>query len=149
MTRTFDAPASLVWEVWTKPEHVRYWWRSLNPRGPRESEMLVCEIDLRVGGRWRYVARESNGFEVAFNGEFLEIEAPHRLVNTEVFEMYPDNPGTITNVFEEHDGKTTLTSTAVYESKEVRDMVVESGMEDGADISMDRIEELLESLQQQ
>ncbi|MQA01015.1 MAG: ATPase [Dehalococcoidia bacterium] len=140
LTRTFAAPAAVVFEAWTTPEHVRNWW------GLRNSQMVVCEIDLRVGGRWRYVTRESDGTEVAFNGEYQEIDAPTRIVNTEVFEMFPDNGSLITNTFEERDGQTTLTQTCVYESREVRDMVIESGMEDGADQSMDRLEEVIQTM---
>ena len=140
LTRTFNAPAALVFEAWTKPEHVRQWW------GLRAANMTVCDIDFRVGGRWRFVTREEDGSEVAFSGEYREIEAPARIVNTEVFEMFPDNPSLITNIFEERDGKTTLTQVCEYDSKETRDMVLQSGMEFGAAESMDRLEELLERL---
>ena len=141
MTRTFDAPAALVVEAWTTPEHVRQWW------GLRAEDMVVCEIDLRVGGTWRFVTRDGDGNEIAFRGEYREIVAPTRLVNTEIFEMFPDNGSLITSLFEERDGRTTLTSTCVYESKEVRDMVATS-MEHGVDVSMDRLEELLATLVQ-
>ena len=140
MTRTFNAPAALVLEAWTKPEHVRQWW------GLRASDMVVCNIDFRVGGKWRFVQREEDGSEVAFSGEYREIETPSRIVNTEVFEMFPDNPSVITNIFEERDGKTTLTQICAYDSQATRDMVLESGMELGAGESMDRPEELHERL---
>jgi len=141
MTRTFNAPAALVFEAWTNPEHVRQWW------GLRASTMTVCEIDFRVGGKWRFVTTDSDdGSEVAFSGEYREIEVPTRIVNTEVFEMFPDNPSLITNIFEERDGKTTLTQVCEYDSKQTRDMVLESGMEFGAGETFDRLEELLERL---
>jgi len=145
MTRTFDAPAALVFEAWTTPEHVARWW------GFESSQMLVCEIDLRVGGTWRYVAHKAD-MEVAFHGEYREIVAPTRLVYTEVYEGAwdetgaPDGGGLITNTFEERNGRTTLTSTCVYASKDIRDMVVDSGMEDGAAVSLDRLEDLLAAL---
>ena len=141
LTRTFNAPAALVFEAWTKPEHVRQWW------GLRASTMTVCEIDFRVGGRWRFVTTDSDdGSEVAFSGEYREIEAPSRIVNTEAFELFPDNPSVVTNIFEEHDGRTTLTQICEYDSPETRQLVMESGMEFGAGESMDRLEELLERL---
>lgn len=142
MTRTFRAPARLVFEAHVQPEHVRRWW------GMRGSELPTCEIDLRVGGTWRFVTREPDGNEFAFHGEYREI-APHtRLVYTEVLEPYPDeSAGVNTLTLEERDGVTHLTVVSEYVSQEVRDMVIESGMEYGAAESYDRMEELLATLQ--
>ena len=100
--RAFDAPKELVFKAYTTPELVKRWW------GFETSEWLVCDIDLRVGGMWRYVTREQEGYEVAFHGEFKEIDAPQRLVSTEVFEMFPDAAALDTVVFEEEDGVTTM-----------------------------------------
>ncbi len=137
LTRTFNAPAALVFEAWTKPEHVRQWW------GLRASNMVVCDIDFRVGGKWRFVTTDSdNGSEVAFSGEYREIETPARIVNTEVFEMFPDNPSIVTNIFEERDGRTTLTILVQHETKAARDMHVESGMEDGLQDALDLLEQV-------
>lgn len=125
ITRTFDAPARLVFVALTRPEHVRRWWAPKS-RG----EMVSCEIDFRVGGKWRYVMR-ARGFEIGFSGTFLEIEAPTRVVQTEIFDPFPDAPSTVTVLLAERDGKTTLTCRSVYPSKEVRDQVIASGMEGG------------------
>jgi uncharacterized protein YndB with AHSA1/START domain len=140
MTRVFAAPRHAVFEAWTKPEHVSRWW------GWRSSTMAVCEIDLRVGGAYRFVTREANGMMVAFRGVYQEIVAPERLAYTEIFEDYPDSVSVTTTVFEESGGKTTMTSTTIYESQDVRDMVIQSGMEAGASESMDRLAELLQIL---
>ncbi|MCX6020663.1 MAG: SRPBCC family protein [Chloroflexi bacterium] len=140
MRRVFDAPRTLVFEAHTKPEQVTRWW------GVGGSKMTVCDIDLRPGGAWRWVLIVPDGGECAFRGVYHEIVPPERLVYTEIFEPYPDNPGLITTIFEEQDGRTTLTSTALYESVEVRDMVVQSGMESGAAETYDRLAELLATL---
>ena len=140
MTRRFHAPRHLVFEAQTKPEHVRRWW------GFPSSEWLACEIDLRVGGKWRFATREEDGAEVEFYGEYREIVPAERLVQTEVFAPFPDNGSLVTVTFEERDGFTTLTSLAEYDSKETRDMVLQTGMEEGAALSYDRMEDLLASL---
>jgi uncharacterized protein YndB with AHSA1/START domain len=143
MTRSFDGPRDLVFEVWTKPEHVRHWW------GWRTSTMIVCEADVRPGGRWRYVTREQNGMEVPFTGVYQEVEPPERLVSTEIYDVEPFNigdPAITTAVFDEEDGRTTVTVTTVYPSKEVRDAVLASGMEKGAAESYDRLAERVASL---
>ena len=140
VTRVFDAPAEKVFDAYTTPELVRRWW------GFETSEWLVCEVDLRVGGTWRYVTREEAGFEVGFHGEFLEIERPHLLVSTEVYEGAPDPEGAVavnTLTLEEVDGVTTLTVLGRYPSKEIRDMVIESGMEHGMQISYNRLEDIV------
>ena len=141
--REFDAPRHLVFRAWTTPELVRRWWSG------RRGEMTVVEIDLRVGGRWRYVMVASRGFEVAFHGEYREIVPDERIVTTEVFEM-PDAPedDPVLNVvtFEEADGRTTLSLLAQAPSREVRDMIIESGMETGMQEQMDVLEEVAGSL---
>ena len=142
ITRSFDAPADLVFEAYTTPELVQRWW------GFEDAEWLVCEIDLRVGGRWRYVTREKDGFEVAFHGEYREIDAPHRVVSTEVFEGAPvpdpDDAATV-NVLtlEEVDGVTNLSVLVQTPSREVRDAIIESGMEGGLQVSYNRLEDLV------
>ena len=141
MTRLFAAPRALVFEAMTRPEHVAQWWGRLGDG----YSVPVCEIDLRVGGRWRFVNRHPKG-EAAFNGEYLEIDPPSRLVFTEIFEEYPDAPSTVFADFEDEDGKTRMTVTARYLSREVRDAVIASGMAKGAAISYDRLEDLVIAL---
>lgn len=141
MVRSFKAPKALVFDAYTKPEHVRNWY------GHRDWTMTVCEADLRVGGKWRYVVTDpEKTMVVAFNGVYEVFDRPDRLVNTEVFEDFPDNPSLVTTVFEETDGVTRLTSVMKYDSIEVRDMVISTGMEGGAAESMQRMAELLETL---
>jgi uncharacterized protein YndB with AHSA1/START domain len=140
VTRVFDAPAELVFKAFTTPELVRRWW------GFETSEWLVCEIDLRKGGQWRYVIRERD-MEVGFHGEFREVAGPHRLVYTEMFEGVPD-PGpdaypVVTMALDEADGTTTMTLLAWHSSAEERDMVLASGMESGMQVSYDRLEDLV------
>ena len=142
MTRLFDAPRSLVFEAMTNPEHVRRWWGCLG----EGYSVPVCEIDLRPGGKWRFVNRHPNG-EAGFNGEYREITPPSRLVFTEIFEEYPDSVSVVTAEFTEEAGKTRLTATVSYPSPEVRDMVLKSGMSEGAAISYDRLEDLVAELQ--
>ena len=142
MTRLFDAPRSLVFEVMTKPEHVRRWWGCLG----EGYSVPVCEIDLRPGGRWRFVSRHPRG-EAAFHGEYREIAPPSRLVFTEIFEEFPDSVSVVTTEFTEEGGKTRLTATVRYPSLDVRDAVIASGMASGAAISYDRLEDLVAELQ--
>ena len=142
MTRLFDAPRSLVFEAMTTPEHVKQWWGRLG----EGYSVPVCEIDLRVGGRWRFVNRHPGG-EVAFYGEYREIAPPNRLVFTEIFEQFPDSVSVVTTEFSDENGKTRMTATVRYPSRAVRDMVLASGMSRGAGISYDRLEDLVASLQ--
>jgi uncharacterized protein YndB with AHSA1/START domain len=142
LTRLFDAPRRLVFEAMTKPEHVRRWWGCLDER----YSVTVCEIDLRPGGRWRYVGRGPQG-EYAFHGEYREIAAPDRIVYTEIFEPFPDVESVVTQTLAEEGGKTRLTVRALYPSLEVRDSVLKTGMEKGAGISYDRLEDLVRELQ--
>ena len=142
MTRLFDAPRHLVFEAMTKPEHVRRWWGCLGDG----YSVPVCEIDLRPGGRWRFVNRHPKG-EVAFHGEYREITPPSRLVFTEIFEDFPDTVSVVTTEFADENGKTRMTATVQYPSRDVRDMVIASGMSTGAGISYDRLEDLVAELQ--
>ena len=142
LTRLFDAPRQLVFEAMTKPEHVRRWWGALDNR----YSVIVCEIDLRPGGAWRYVGRGPKG-EFAFRGVYREIAAPGRLVYTEIYEPFPDGESVVTQVLTEEGGKTRLTLTAEYPSKDVRDTVLKTGMEKGAAVSYDRLEDILHELQ--
>ena len=138
ITRLFDAPRRLVFEAMTKPEHVRRWWGILD----EGYSVPVCEIDFRVGGKWRFVGRTPQGDIPAFYGEYREIVPPERIVQTEIFEPYPDAGAVNTVLLTEERGKTRVTVTSVYPSKEVRDMVLETGMEKGAAISYDRLEDV-------
>ena len=136
ITRVFDAPADLIFEAITTPALVKRWW------GFETSEWLVCDIDLRVGGQWRYVIRERD-MEVAFHGEYREIAGPHRLVSTEVFEGFPEAGSVNTITLDEVDGVTTMTTLAQHECQEHRDAQMASGMESGMQVSFDRLEELV------
>jgi uncharacterized protein YndB with AHSA1/START domain len=139
MTRVFDAPRHLVYDAMTRPELVKRWF------GPRGWSLVVCEIDFRIGGAWRYVLEGPDGRSMGMGGEYREIVPGERTVHTESFDDYPGD-SVVTTVLTEHDGKTTLTGTVLYESQEVRDAVIESGMEHGAAETYDRLAELLPSL---
>jgi uncharacterized protein YndB with AHSA1/START domain len=143
LTRLFNAPRHLVFAAMTRPEHVREWWGRLGDG----YSVPVCEIDLRVGGAWRFVNRHPKG-EATFYGEYREILPPSRLVFTEIFADFPDSVSVVTTDFTEEGGKTRMTATVRYESSEVRDMVLGSGMSRGAGISYDRLEDLVAALQQ-
>lgn len=141
MVRVFDAPRELVFDAFTKPELVKQWLL-----GPPGWSMPVCEIDLKVGGKYRYVWRHSNGNEMGMGGVYREIVAPERIVATEKFDesWYPGGAvGTI--VLVEQSGKTTLTQTVLYESREAREAVLKSPMERGVAAGYDRLAELLAS----
>jgi uncharacterized protein YndB with AHSA1/START domain len=140
ITRKFDAPAEAVFEAYTTPELVKRWW------GFESSEWLVCDIDLRVGGTWRYVTRDDDGTEVGFHGEFREIEAPHRLVSTEAYEGIPDpdeNAALNVLTLDESDGVTTMSLLVEMPSKEARDAMLATGMESGMQVSYDRLEDVV------
>ena len=137
ITREFDAPRHLVYRAWTTPEHVRRWWSG------RRGEMQVAEIDLRVGGTWRYVMTAEGGFEVAFHGEYREIVENERIVTTEVFEAMPGDGVLDIVTFREEDGRTTLELLVECGSREIRDVILESGMETGMQEQMDLLEELV------
>jgi uncharacterized protein YndB with AHSA1/START domain len=143
MTRSFNAPRPLVFEALTRPELLRRWLL-----GPPGWEMVVCEIDLKVGGRYRYVwHREKDDSRMGMGGVYREIVAPERIVSTEVFDesWYPGEAvGTIALV--EQGGRTTLTQTVLYESRDARDGVLRSPMEQGVAVSYDRLEQVLASM---
>ena len=140
ITREFDAPRELVYTAWTTPELVRRWWHA------NRGEMTTCEIDLRVGGGWRYAMVTPDGFEVGFHGEYREIVPNERLVSTEVYEGMPDGEAVDTLTLTEVDGRTTVEILVQHQSKEHRDAHVASGMEDGMQDAMDLLEQVAVSL---
>jgi uncharacterized protein YndB with AHSA1/START domain len=141
ITREFRAPKHLVYKAWTRPDLVKRWWSG--DRG----EMTIAEIDLRVGGGWRYVMVAKGGFEVAFHGEYREIVPNERIVTTEVYEGAPDGEAPLNIVtFTEVDGRTILTLLVQCASKEVRDMIIDSGMEAGMQEGMDLLEQVAVAL---
>jgi uncharacterized protein YndB with AHSA1/START domain len=140
MTRTFDAPRRLVWEAWTDPRYVPRWMT-----GPEGWTMPVCEIDLRPGGSWHFVWRRADGSEMEMRGSYREVAPPDRLVCTEKWgDEWPETINTLTLV--ERDGRTTVTQTILYPSKEARDAALGTGMADGASQSLDRLETLLATM---
>lgn len=136
MTRVFDAPRHLVFEAFSKPELLKRWF------GPRGWTLELCEVDFRVGGSFRFVLRGPDGSKMGMRGLYREIVPPERSVHMESFDDYPGE-SQVTGVFTEQAGKTTLTVTVLYPSREVRDAVIKSGMEHGAAESYDRLAELL------
>jgi uncharacterized protein YndB with AHSA1/START domain len=143
ITREFDAPKHLVFKAYTTPELVKRWWSG------QRGEVTIAEIDLRVGGKWRYVMVAGEGFEVAFHGEYQEIVPDERLVSTEIYEIpdQGDSPPTVnTATFTETDGRTTLTVLVECPSKELRDTIIDSGMESGMQESYDALERVAASL---
>jgi uncharacterized protein YndB with AHSA1/START domain len=140
MTRAFDAPRELVFKAYTDPKAIPHWW------GPRRYATTVYRMDVRPGGAWRFVSRGADGEEFAFNGVYREIVPPERLVYTFEFEGLPGPVLLETVAFEEHDGRTMLTDTLLFDTVEDRDGMLESGMESGATESMDRLAELLQTM---
>jgi uncharacterized protein YndB with AHSA1/START domain len=143
ITREFDAPRHLVYKAWTTPELVKRWWSG------HRGEVQSAEIDLRVGGRWRYVMVADGGFEVAFHGEYREIVPEERIVNTEVYELpeAPEGEGALNIVtFTEVDGRTTLTLLVQTASRSDRDAIMDSGMEVGMQEQLELLEQLAISL---
>jgi uncharacterized protein YndB with AHSA1/START domain len=140
ITRDFDAPRHLVYKAYTTPELIKRWWSG--DRGPVTS----VEVDLRVGGKWRYVMTANDGFEVAFHGEYREIVPNERLVHTEVFEGAPDNEGLVTNTFTAKGERTTLTTLMELPNRETRDAIIDSGMEGGLQEALDHLEQVAISL---
>ena len=139
MTRVFDAPRRLVFEAWTNCEHIPHWF------GPRGWTVPECQIDLRPGGAWRFVLQGPDGTKMGMGGVYQEVSPPDRIVGTETFDDYPgESLNTI--VLTEDNGKTTLTVTTFYASKEARDAVVQSGMQEGATESFDRLAEHLQTM---
>jgi uncharacterized protein YndB with AHSA1/START domain len=141
MTRVFNAPRTMVFDAWTKPELLKRW---LGVRGGWT--FAVCEVDLRVGGTYRFVWRGPSGAEMGMGGVYREIVRPERLVATEKFDdPWYEGEALDTTVLVEQDGKTTLTTTVLYASREVRDAVLKSPMETGVAESYDKLAELLAS----
>lgn len=145
ITRQFDAPAALVFKAVTTPALVQRWWAC------DATEWISCEIDLRVGGRWRYVTRQADGGEFGFHGEYREIDAPTRIVSTEAFEqlaeMFPGtDPDAVASLntmqLTEDGGVTTLRVTVLHVSPEARDGHVNAGMEGGLQLAFDRLEDI-------
>ncbi|WP_158887244.1 SRPBCC family protein [Amycolatopsis anabasis] len=138
LTRGFDAPRRLVFDAWTKPELLRQWF------GARGWHLVVCEIDLRVGGAWRFVSRGPGGADMGHGGVYREISAPDRLVYTESYDdQWFPGEALVTTVLTEDGGRTTMTSTLLFPSREVRDLVLASPMERGVGEGYDRLAELL------
>jgi uncharacterized protein YndB with AHSA1/START domain len=140
ITREFDAPKHLVYKAFTTPELVRRWWSG------ERGNMTTCEIDLRVGGAWRYVMIAHGDFEVAFHGEYRELVPDERIVMTEVYEGMPDAEALETITFTEEDGRTTMSMLIQHRNQEERDGHLNSGMEVGMQESMDRLEQVAVSL---
>jgi uncharacterized protein YndB with AHSA1/START domain len=140
LTRVFDAPRALVFEAYSKPEHVRHWW------GPARFELTVCEMDFRPGGTWRFVQRDTDGTEHGFHGEYREIVAPERLVYTFEYEGAPGHVSVESITFDEHDGRTVATNVIVFDTPEARDATLRAGMESGAAETLDRLESYARNL---
>src|SRR6202171_1194292 len=136
LTRVFDAPRHLVFDAFSKPELLKRWL------GAGGCALVVCEVDLKVAGGFRFVLRGPDGKEMGMRGVYREIVPPERSVHMESYDDYPGE-SQVTAVFVEQGGKTTLTATVLYPSKEVRDAVIKSGMEHGAAESYDKLAELL------
>jgi uncharacterized protein YndB with AHSA1/START domain len=140
MTRVFDAPRALLWKAYTDPSLIQKWW------GPRRYSTVVEKMDVRPGGVWRIVNRGVDGAEYWFNGVFSEVVKPERLVRTFEFEGAPGHIMVETTTFDELEGKTNVTVTSLFKTKEDRDGMVASGMRDGATESMDRLAGLLKEM---
>jgi uncharacterized protein YndB with AHSA1/START domain len=143
--REFDASRDLVFKAYTTPELVKRWWNA------KRGEVTIAEIDLRPGGRWRYVMIADGGGEVGFHGEYREVVPNEKIVSTEIFEgipdgVYPDNATLNTATFTEVDGRTTLELLVEAPSKEIRDAIIESGMEAGLQDALDLLEDVAISL---
>jgi uncharacterized protein YndB with AHSA1/START domain len=144
ITRVFDAPKHLVYRAFTEPELIKRWWSG------ERGEVTSVEVDLREGGTWRYVMTANEGFEVAFHGTYREIVPNERLVSTELFEGVPgvteDDATVNTTTFNEVDGRTTLETLVECPTQQIRDMIIDSGMEGGMQEAMDRLEQVAISL---
>jgi uncharacterized protein YndB with AHSA1/START domain len=137
MTRVFDAPRDLVFKAVTDPTMIPQWW------GPRRLTTTVDQLDLRPGGVWRFVQHDAEGNEYAFHGVYQEIVPPERIVQTFEWEGLPGHVSVETMTLEAHDGKTTMTARSVFATAEDRDGMLQSGMEEGARETWDRLAELL------
>ena len=140
VTRTFDAPRALVWKAYTEPEHLQQWMT-----GPEGWSWVVCEVDLRPGGAYRFEWRKDDGSELKISGVHTEVEPPERLVATESWgPEWPEAVNTI--LFSEEDGRTTLSTTIAYPSKEARDAALATGMTDGMSMSYDQLDRVVAGL---
>jgi uncharacterized protein YndB with AHSA1/START domain len=140
ITREFNAPRHLVYKAWTTPELVKRWWSA------KRGAMTVADIDLRVGGSWRWVMMTEDGFEVAFHGEYRELKPSERIIFTEVFEGMPEGEALNTLTLTEKDEQTTLTLLVQHENQEHRDAHINSGMEAGMQDAMSLLEQVAISL---
>ncbi|WP_224246102.1 SRPBCC family protein [Hyalangium gracile] len=142
ISRTFNGPARIVFDAWTRPELVKRWW------APKSHcvEVVGCEADVRVGGKYRYTLRRDTGDQFSFYGEYSELTPHSRLVYTQIFEPFPDSPVVVTVTLTERNGKTHLVSHELYPSKEAREGALASGMEHGMRETMDQLDELVASL---
>jgi uncharacterized protein YndB with AHSA1/START domain len=140
LTRVFNASRHMVFDAFTKPELLKRWF------GPRRWSLVVCDVDLRVGGGFRFVMRRDDGREMGMRGVYREIVRPEHLVHMESFDDYPGEPHEVTTLLTEHEGRTTLTATILYPSREVRDIVLNMGMTVGAGETYDKLAELLEAV---
>lgn len=143
ITREFAAPKSFVYKAWTTPDLIKRWW------GAKRGVVTLAEVDLRIGGKWRYVSMTDRNFAVAFHGVYREIVPNERLVYTEVYEGVPggdDAPAVVTLTLTESHGRTMLTEVSDLPSREVRDMIIQSGMEAGMQDAMDLLEEVAVAL---
>ncbi len=140
ITRDFDAPKHLVFKAWTTPELIKRWWSS------NRGSVTIADVDLRVGGTWRWVMMTDGGFEVPFHGEYREIVPDERLVYTEVYEGAPEGASVVTMTLTEKDGRTSMSLLAQHEKKEHRDAHINSGMEAGMQDAMDLLEDVAISL---
>jgi len=138
LTRVFNAPRHLVFEAFSTPELLKRWF------APHGWSLSVCEVDFRAGGRFRFVMHGPDGQEMGMCGTYKEIAPPERTVHMESFDDFPGSESQVTSVLTEKDGRTTLTATVLYASKEVRDAIIQSGMEHGAAEIYDRLAEMLE-----
>lgn len=138
--RVFKTSARTLFDVWTKPEHVKKWY------AVRSTTVTGCEIDLRVGGAWRWVSTKPPGIEIAFSGVFKEIDPPKRLQRTEWFEAIPGAESIVTMTFDEKDGLTTFTLHMLFPGKGDRDMCLKSGMELGVKECFENIDALVATL---
>ena len=141
ITRAFDAPRHLVFDALTKPELLERWY------GPDGWKLVTCEVDLRVGGKWRFVSQQPGGKMIGQRGVYQEIVPAERLVNTETWEDWDAGETLVTTVLREEGGKTTYTSTILFPSREVRDVVVKSGLEHGAKQLYEKLERVLRDLE--
>ena len=142
LTRRFAAPRALVFEAFTRPEHLTHWW------GPRGTTLSTCEVDLRPGGTWRFVVRKPDGKDEPFRGEYREISPPERLVYTFMYDVdgFRDPPGLVTDEFRDDGTATLVVETMLFPSVEARDGTLKSGMTKGAAETFDRLAELLARL---